>query len=253
MGTVPPTGLIDWVDQALDDLLSRNPAATSSEAYLQHHLEFAILAAPVTPRYHIRIGINYHGQKVQHLQLDETTGVLIGWNPTGDALATGSRARMLLAGHTIFPRDPSEPMMSDTKIGGGRIPSGRYVRLEFKARGWLGKTKNLDGKQFEKDLDLLKNDRADLIVACLSETAHRKWCGEGPLHHALRRTGCERFREILVDVGGMSTDRLERTVDFEGQPWVVRTRRIRGAPDSIMPGALHLVTFCWRDVSQLTA
>jgi len=125
--------------------------------------EFALLMHSGNPRYCIRIGINYHGEKVQQIALDNN-GKLIGWNPAGDALGTGAKAKMRLAGYTIFDRDPNEPMMNDSKIGGGSIPSGRYVRVEFKVRGWLGKTKNLDGKQLEKDLDLLKSENADLLV-----------------------------------------------------------------------------------------
>lgn len=68
-------------------------------------MEFAVIDADVAPRYYLRIGINYHGQKVQQLQADPETGVLIGWNPIGDALGVGSRAKVLLAGHTIFDRD----------------------------------------------------------------------------------------------------------------------------------------------------
>ncbi len=210
-------------------------------------MEFAVIDADVTPRYYLRIGINYHGQKVQHLQTDPTTGVLIGWNPSGDALGIGNSAKVLLAGHTIFDRDPDEPMMNDTKIGGGDIPGGNYIRIEFKARGWLGQTKNLDGKQLEKDLDLLQQDKADLLVICLSETAHRKWRGEGPAHQAARRTGTERFSEILVPVGELAgTDVLLREIEFESQRWTVSTQRVIGAADSMMPGAEHFITLCWR-------
>ncbi len=247
MPRTPPISLTNLIHQKLSELLRSNPAATSSEAYVRSHMEFAVIDADVTPRYYLRIGINYHGQKVQHLQTEPGTGVLIGWNPGGDALGTGNKAKMLLAGYTIFNRDPDEPMMNDSKIGGGDIPGGTYIRIEFKARGWLGQTKNLDGKQLEKDLDLLKQDKADLLVICLSETAHRKWRGEGPAHQALRRTGTERFSKILVPLDDLhGTDILVRNIDFEGQDWTTSTQRVIGAPDSMMPGAEHFITLCWR-------
>lgn len=244
---VPPAALIDRLHSVIEDLLRENPAATSSESYVQNHIEYALLEEDTDPRYYLRIGINYHGAKVQHIQYDADSGVLVGWNPEGDALGTGKRAQVLLANVTIFDRDPAEPMMNDTKVGGGEIPTGRYVRIEFKVRGFLGKTKNLDGKQLEKDINLIQNDRADLMVVCLSETAHRKWRGEGPSHQAGRRTGTERFQQLLVAPTQLSgTDVLLREIDFEGQPWSVSTQRVIGAPGSSMPGAQHFVTIAWR-------
>ncbi|HLC01536.1 MAG TPA: hypothetical protein VJK02_00735 [Anaerolineales bacterium] len=250
MPIIPPASLVARIHQILHDLLTLNPAATSSEAYVQNYLEFTLISVEepeAASRYFLRIGINYHGAKVQHIEVDKATGRLKGWNPTGDALAIGRSAKMLLAGHTILPRDPGEPHMNDSKIGGGTILSGSYVRTEFKARGWLGKTKNLDGKQLEKDIDLLKNDRADLLIICLSETAHRKWRGEGPPHQVARRTGVSRFLPILVPVSYLNgTDVLLRDIVYEGQEWTVSTQRVIGAPSSIMPGAEHYVTLCWR-------
>ena len=245
MGCPPPESLVDLIQRTITDLLTQNPAATESEAYLLHTLEFAILVEPIEPRYFVRIGINYHGQKVQQLQID-TSGKLIGWNPDGDALGTGRRAKVLLSGVTIFERDLDEPIMNDSKIGGGDIPTGHYVRLELKVRGWLGKTKNLDGKQLEKDLELLKNDQADLLVICLSETCHRKWRGEGPEHQAHRRTGCQRFREILLELDTMREAMVRRTINFEEQQWNVLTKRVIGGQNSCMPGAEHYITLCWR-------
>lgn len=246
MGILPPDNLVDHLHRELETLLQTNPAATSSESFVQNTLEFGLLQENVQPRYVLRIGINYHGQKIQQLKLNDE-GKLVGWNSAGDALATGKHAKMLLAGHTIFDRDPDEPMMNDSKIAGGTIPAGQYVRLEFKVRGWLGKTKNLDGKQLEKDIDLLKNDSADVLVIALSETAHRKWRGEGPAHQAARRTGTTRFESILVDISSLSgTDRLTRDIDFEGQAWRVSSQRVIGAAGSIMPGAEHIVTICRR-------
>lgn len=246
---VPPAALVSRLHSVIEELLVSNPSATSSESYVQHHVEFALLREPVDPRYYLRIGINYHGAKVQHIQYDAATGQLVGWNPAGDALGTGRKAKVLLAGVTIFDRDVDEPMMNDTKVGGGEIPAGRYVRIEFKVRGFLGKTKNLDGGQLEKDLDLVKTDRADLMVVCLSETAHRKWRGEGAVHQAARRTGTARFAQLLAapsDLHGAA--RLVRAIDFEGQRWQVSTQRVVGSAASPMPGAEHFVTLAWRGV-----
>ncbi len=246
--TRPSDVLIQRIHQIIAELLAENPMATSSEAFVQNHIEFELVSLPLEPRYFVRIGINYHGQKIQHLMVSSDTSMLVGWNPSGDALGTGKRAKMLLAGYTIFDRDPDEPMMNDTKIGGGEIAEGYYVRGEFKVRGWLGKTKNLDGKQLEKDLDLLKNGQADLLVLCLSETAHRKWRGEGPGHHAGRRTGTARFAQILVrpeETAGL--ERHQRTIDFEGQQWNVSVQRVEGSAGSAMPAAEHFVTLCWRN------
>jgi hypothetical protein len=260
MTLVPPEDLRLRLHAICRDLLERNPAATSSESYVQHHVEFELLAEQIRPRYSLRIGINYHGAQVQHVTYDPS-GVLVGWNPGGEALGTGARAKVLLAGTTIFPRDPNEQMMSDCKIGGGNVPQGQYVRAEFKVRGWLGKTKNLDGAQLLKDFRLLRDDQADLLVIALSEVAHLKWRGEGPSHHVERRTGCVDFRKVLV-----APDTLEGTALLDqsipnmqintkldpsepalpAQHWRTSTQRVIGAPSSNMPGAEHLVTLCWR-------
>jgi len=246
MSYKPPKALVRLIHRELANLLALYPAATSSEAYVREHTEMRILDHTSGPRYLLRIGINYHGAKVQHLQADGK-GVLVGWNPTGDALGIGKKAKVLLAGYTIFPRDVGEPVMSDTKVGGGGMPAGKYVRIEFKARGWLGKTKNLDGKQLEKDFDLLKDDKADLLVICLSETAHRKWCGEGPAHQANRRTGTGRFIQILGDYSRISLNKVkERKVTFEGQRWAISSQRVAGSPSSLMPGAEHSLTLVWK-------
>lgn len=247
MPNKPPESLIKLIHNILYRLLKRNPAATSSEAYILNHVEMQIIDAPVVPRYFVRIGINYHGQKVQQLQLN-SVGKLVGWNSSGDALGTGRNAKMLLSGFTIFDRDPTEPMMNDTKIGGGDIATDSYIRVEVKARGWLGKTKNLDGKQLEKDIDLIKQDKADLLVLCLSETAHRKWRGEGPQYQSNRRTGISRFLPILVSSDRLASTRiLRRTINYEGQTWTVSTQKIKGSSASMMPGAKHFVTICWRN------
>lgn len=246
MPITPPGQLINLIHKEISKLLKTNPAAASSESYILNYLEFKILNTSISPSYLIRIGINYHGQTVQHLQLDSSR-VLIGWNPGGDSLGTGSSAKVLLSGYTIFDREPNEPAMNDTKIGGGPISPGSYIRIEFKARGWLGKTKNLAGKELEKDLDLLKNDQADLLVLCLSETAHRKWRGEGPSYQAQRRTGTNRFRQLLVPTNSLTgTNILRRDIIFEGQPWTVSTQKVVASASSIMPGAEHFVTLCWR-------
>jgi hypothetical protein len=258
--TAPPPDLRARLHAILADLLGRNPAATSSESYVQHHVEFELLAEPIKPRYSLRIGINYHGAQVQHVTYG-ANGVLIGWNPAGSALGTGRRAKVLLAGTTIFPRDPGEQMMSDCKISGGNVPLGQYVRTEFKVRGWLGKTKNLDGAQLLKDFRLLRDDQADLLVVALSEVAHLKWRGEGPIHQVGRRTGCIDFKKILVDPQSLSGTaiatqnipklQIETKLDpaeplAPPQHWQTSTQRVVGLPSSNMPGAEHFVTLCWR-------
>ncbi len=249
MTKIPPASLIQMLHETLFVLLRDNPAATSSEAYVQNYVEFELIkySVPHHSRYFVRIGINYRGATVQQLEVDKDTGILKGWNESGDALATGKNAKMQLAGVTIFDRELNEPDKTDTKIGGGEIPLGSFIRVEFKARGWLGKTKNLDGEQLEKDIDLLKTDKADLLVICLSETAHRKWRGEGPRHQAERRTGTKRFLPIFVSVDSLvDTKILERNVVFERQNWTVSSRRIIASPTSIMPSAEHFITMCWR-------
>ena len=245
MPIVPPTPLLTSIRRAIRDELQRNPMATNSESYVQHVVEFRLLNEKLTEPYHLRIGINYHGHKVQHIQLDPN-GHLVGWNPTGEALGTSSNAKILLANVTIFDRDEDEQLMSDCKVGGGSIPPGKYVRIEFKVRGWLGKTKNLDGSQLEKDLDLLHNDRADLLVICLSETAHLKWRGGGPIHQVSRRSGVGRFRRILVDPASVTSWPAIRDFTFESQPWTTVTDRIVGRADSALPGAIHYATYVWR-------
>jgi len=263
MPHVPPASLRNLIHEVLFILLRDNPIATSSESFVQHHVEFAVLEAhaaqltnrvtlsPVgssSPRpYYLRIGINYHADKVQHIQLDAVSGHLIGWNPVGNALGSGSKAKMLLSGVTIFERDSNEQLMTDTKIGGGDMQPGQYIRVEFKVRGWLGKTKNLDGKQLEKDLDLLKQDKADLLVICLSEVAHLKWCGAGPGHQASRRTGTSRFGQLLLPPSQLSGSQvITRPIQFEGQNWQTSCQKVIASNQSIMPGAEHFVTLCWR-------
>ncbi len=208
---------------------------------MQHHVEFALLADGYT----VRSGINYHGSKVQELRI--VNNVLNGWNPRGDALGTGRNAKMLLSGYTIVDREvgDTEPLMSDSKFAGKDVPLGKYVRVEYKVRGWLGKTKNLDGKQLEKDLDLLKDDKADLLVVCLSETAHRKWRGEGAPHQVTRRTGCDRFKQVLRDFDAVkSAGTVDAPIVFEGQDWSVRSTFVSGLSSSSMPEAGHIITTC---------
>lgn len=247
MPAVPPPGLVSFLIDRVHALLTANPLATENEAYLKHCIEFELLAQPVVPPYFLRIGINYHGAKVQHIGRDPATGQLIGWNPQGDALATGKKAKVLLAGKTIVDRLLGEQMMSDTKIGGGPVPHNTFIRCEFKVRGWLGKTKNLDGKQLEKDIDLLKNDKADLLVIALSETAYRKWRGEGPAHQAARRTGTTRFINLFPDFVSVPIGPASFAQQaFEGQTWGTARVRAVGCAQCLMPGAEHVITVCWR-------
>ncbi len=251
MPVTPPDSLVALLHRELQLLLQDNPVATSSEAYVQNHVEFALLREPVSPPYYLRIGINYHGQQVQHVQVSEKTSELIGWNPDGDPLGTGRRAKFLLGKHTIFPRRPDEHNMTDSKIGGGPVPAGLEIRIEFKVRGWLGKTRNLDGAQLEKDIDLLQDDRADLLVIALSEIAHLKWRGEGPVYQAERRTGTARFRQILLPGRDLPLGEIvRREMSFEGAPWVTSAQRVAGSASSLMPGAEHVVTLCWQKSSE---
>jgi hypothetical protein len=159
---------------------------------------------------------------------------------------TPHKAKVLLAGQTIFPRDDDEQLMSDSKVGGGPIPDGKYVRVEFKVRGWLGKTNNLGGEQLEKDLYLLQDDRADLLVIGLSETDDLKWRGDGPTYQAARRTGTARFAEVLVDPVAVTSWPARRDFTFEDQPWAMLTDKVLAAAGSSMPGAIHYVTLLWR-------
>lgn len=245
----PPTDIIEFSHHTLGELLETNPLATCSEAYLQNHYEFTLLQHSNTLNYFLRIGINYHGKKVQHIMIDNTTNTLVGWNPAGNALGTGDNAKLLLANHTIFNRDPDEQLMSDSKIAGGNLPTNSYLRIEFKVRGWIGKTKNLDGKQLEKDLDLLKSDKADLLILCLSETAHSKFRGEGDEYQASRRSGTNRLSQLLFP---LSTYMLSRTlyesdVNFEGQDWHISSQKICANNNSFMPGSIHTITLIWRN------
>jgi len=243
MGLLPPDEFRLLIHRELRDLLERNPLATVSESFIQHHIEFFLLNLKVSPRYLVRIGINFHGGLVQELKCDNN-GKLIGWNQMGDPLGTRANAKIILSGPngTIVRRENNEPMMSDSKFGGGSLPNNRYIRLEYKVRGWLGKTKNLDGKQLEKDLDLLKNDKADLLVVCLSETAHLKWRGHGPEHQASRRTSVDRFKTVLPKLEDISKEGIfHQDIVFEKQLWKVTAQRAYGSVKSPMPGALHTI------------
>ena len=53
-------------------------------------------------------------------------------DPDGDALGIGSKAKMLLANYTIFDRLQDEPMMSDTKVGGGECLKINLLELNTK-------------------------------------------------------------------------------------------------------------------------
>jgi len=227
----------------VSDLVRLNPLAPSSEKYIQYHVEFELLRSGAG--YHLRIGINYRGAKVQEVRIRD--GMLVGWNAAGQALGRGGNAKMLLAGHTIVERDANEQLMSDSKFSGGRLPDGKYVRTEFKTRGWLGQTRNLDGKQLEKDIDLLKNDGADLLVIVLSEVAYLKWRGEGDEHHAARRTGTGRFAQLFPPLVEVRRDsRRRRKIDFEGQRWTLIQEAVTADVHSVMPDCLHILTLAWR-------
>ena len=261
MPTTPPEHLIELIDQSLTVLLTKNPLATSSEAFVREMVEMAVVSNTITPRYGLRIGINYHGDKVQHIILDDS-GRLVGWNPNGDALKAGKANKLQMSGVTIFDRLPGEHNQSDAKFYGGNIPNNEFIRAEFKVRGWLGKTRNLDGAQFLKDLNLLGRDNCDLIVACLSEVAYRKWRNEGPDHQTLRRSGTDFFVPLLPPCTDYDSENpIRRTLynytppDINGrtvpghlppQPWHVFNRVVIADRSSVMPGAKHYVLLCWR-------
>lgn len=242
----PTTGVVSSVFRVLTALLKDNPLASGSEAYLQNHLEFSLLSQ--TPlRFGLRIGINYRGATVQHVELDGQ-GRLIGWNPSGDALGQGARSKLVLAGQTIVNRSVGEHAMSDTRLIKGDLPQGFYTRLEIKCRGWLGKTRNLDGKQLEKDLNLLTQGHADGVVIVLSEVAHRKWCGEGQATQAARRTGVGRFSALLTPLDQLprapaSVSTAIRTDPGVNRQVTVREVAVEASNQSSMPGALHSIVF----------
>ena len=95
----PPTEFIETLQKIINDLLVENPAATSSEQFLQHHVEFELMKININPKYFMRIGINYHGAKVQHIGLDNK-GKLIGWNPD----QMGTLTSFLICSSTLFDK-----------------------------------------------------------------------------------------------------------------------------------------------------
>ena len=256
---IPPAHLLDLIETCLITLLRTNPLATSSEAFVRETVELSVVKSLHEPRYGLRIGINYHGQMVQQIALD-AEGHVIGWNPNGEWGATRARAKMRLGGYTIFPRNEDEHSMSDAKFYGGDIPDQEFVRCEFKVRGWLGKTRNLDGGQLLKDFELLAQDYADLLVICLSEVAYRKWRGEGNQREIDRRIGLIYFSPVLQSIEDYDADgRLDGEVEIDTptktdtgwrpgqrQRWAVRRTKVIASPRSVMPGAEHYVILCWR-------
>jgi hypothetical protein len=142
-----------------------------------------------------------------------------------------------------------------------RAVDDRLQDRGLKVRGWLGKTKNLDGAQLLKDFRLLRDDRADLLVIALSEVAHLKWRGEGPAHQVKRRVGCADFEKVLADPAALDGTniatqeivgfRIETKLDpneptVRRQHWRTSTQRVIGSASSNMPRAEHFVTLCWR-------
>ncbi len=195
-------------------VLIANPLVTGSEKRLEAIIEDQFLLKGSA----IRIGINYHGQYVQHVQLNDE-GNIAGWNPEGDVFRRGSKNKMIMKSTdpdnpgTIIDRDDGEHNNTDSKIQNGRfLREAEYVRVEHKVRGWLGKTRNLDGEQLMKDIALLQHNQADLLHWSLSEAAYRKFRGEGPVHQAQRRSGTTQFFSLLPN------DRLlenkNRRLDF---------------------------------------
>ena len=72
-------------------VLIANPLVTGSEKRLEAIIEDQFLLKGSA----IRIGINYHGQYVQHVQLNDE-GNIAGWNPEGDVFRRGSKNKMIM-------------------------------------------------------------------------------------------------------------------------------------------------------------
>lgn len=248
MGHRPEPLLREHLHDVLSRLMEEEPLATQSEAYLQHRVETELLHWAIAPPYTIRIGINYHGQWVQHMTLDN--GVIVGWNPGGDVFSSRANAKMRMKGYSIFARRPNEQLMTDSRIGGGPVAMDEFVRTEFKVRGWLGKTRNLDGAQLLKDVNLLRDDLADLLVVTLSERAYLQWRGGGPAHQAVRRTGVVTFRAFLPPPPAhgaitSATGTWPAEIDRVAFTFESSTQRVTAAAASTMPGAVHFVTLVW--------
>ena len=195
----PPLNLVEEMMNFVQGILIGNPLVTGSEKHLEAMIEQRFLLNGSA----LRIGINYHGANVQHIQLNED-GNIVGWNPEGDVFARSAGKKMILKSNsednpgTIIDREVGEHSNSDTKIQNGRfLATDEYVRIEHKVRGWLGKTRNLDGEQLMKDIALLLHNQADLLHWSLSEAAYRKFRGEGPANNARRRAGTTQFFSLL--------------------------------------------------------
>jgi hypothetical protein len=255
----------------LRDLYERNPLASSNEAYLQNRIEHHFI---FNLGYTLRLGANYHGAYIQLIRTN--AGRLIGWNPAGSVFGRGQNGKLILRNNvvggeqTIFPREAGESTQTDTKLQSGPyLNDDQYVRIEHKVRGWNGKSRNLDGTQFLKDIVLLQEREADLLHWSLSEAAYRKWRGEGPNPGA--RAGLTQFQPVLTldpdgvndqidfntTIPGNFTPRSEigggaGTVAFANVVYnfnvdvSVTILRVRAGAASIMPTAEHYVVLIRR-------
>jgi hypothetical protein len=211
----PPAQMIEQILEYLVPLYTDRPLASSNEAYLQNRIEHHFI---FNLGYSLRIGINYHGGMIQLIRVNPVTGRLVGWNQNGSVFGIGHRNKLIMTTQqprgesTVFPREPNESTQTDTKLQAGpNLNSDQYVRIEHKVRGWDGKSKNLDGKQFLKDIVLLQGNEADLLHWSLSEAAYRKWRGERP--RANQRAGLVQFQPIL----GLDPDGADDRADFNAQ------------------------------------
>jgi hypothetical protein len=212
----PPQSMIDEMLSYLQDLYQRNPLASSNEAYLQNRIEHHFI---FNHGYTLRLGANYHGAYIQLIRTN--AGRLIGWNPAGSVFGRGRDGKLILRNNaaggeeTIFPREAGESTQTDTKLQSGPdLNDDEYVRIEHKVRGWDGKSRNLDGIQFLKDIVLLQEEEADLLHWSLSEAAYRKWRGEGPNPDA--RAGLPQFQPVLMLDPDGANDRSDFNTSIPG-------------------------------------
>ena len=213
----PPQSMIEEMLIYLQDLYERNPLSSSNEAYLQNRIEHHFI---FTLDYTLRLGANYRGANIQLIRTN-AAGRLIGWNPAGSVFGVGRRGKLILKNQapggerTIFPREAGESTQTDTKLQSGPdLNDDEYVRIEHKVRGWNGKSRNLDGIQFLKDIVLLQEGEADLLHWSLSEAAYRKWRGEGPNPNA--RAGLPQFQPVLTLDPDGANDRIDFNTTIPG-------------------------------------